>query len=49
MTLSSSHRTCMRGTGTAVSARPRITVNSRSTACADGSSFDAGPGLERMT
>ncbi len=49
MTLSSSHSTCMRGTGTAVSASARITVNSRSTACADGSSFDAGPGLERIT
>jgi hypothetical protein len=49
MMLSSSHRTCMRGTGTAVSARPRMTVNSRSTACAEGSSLDAGPGLERIT
>jgi hypothetical protein len=39
----------MRGTGTSVCASARITVNSRSTACADGSSFDAGPGFERST
>ena len=49
MTDSSSHSTSMRGTGTSVSASARMTRNSRSMACADGSSFAAGPGLARIT
>ena len=39
----------MRGTGTSVPARPRITANSRSTAWAEGSSLATGPGLARIT
>ena len=49
MTDSSSHSTRTRGTGTSVSASARMTRNSRSMACADGSSLAAGPGLERIT
>ena len=49
MTDSSSHSTCICGTGTAVPYKPRITANSRSTACAEGSSLATGPGLERIT
>ena len=36
-------------TGTSVAARARWTRNSRSIACAEGSSFAAGPGLARIT
>ena len=39
----------LRGTGTPVPARPLITANSRSIACADGSSFATGPGFARIT
>ena len=39
----------MRGTGTAVPWSARMTVNSRSIACADGSSLATGPGLARIT
>ena len=46
---SSSHRQYIRGTGTSVPCRPLITANSRSMACADGSSFATGPGLARIT
>jgi hypothetical protein len=49
MTDSSSHRQCMRGTGTSVPCSPRITANSRSMACAEGSSLATGPGLDRIT
>ena len=49
MTDSSSHSACMRATGTEVEARPRMTANSRSMACADGSSLATGPGLARIT
>ena len=49
MTLSSSHSRCIRATGTSVAASAFITRNSRSMACADGSSFAAGPGLARIT
>ena len=48
MTDSSSHSRCMRGTGTSLPASACMTLNSRSMACADGSSFDAGPGLLRI-
>lgn len=49
MTDSSSHSATMRGTGTSVAASACMTRNSRSMACADGSSFAAGPGLVRIT
>lgn len=48
MTDSSSQRQCMRGTGTPVPARARMTLSSRSTACAEGSSFATGTGLARI-
>ena len=49
MTASSSHSTCICATGTSVFFSALITRNSRSIACADGSSFAAGPGLARIT
>jgi hypothetical protein len=49
MTLSSSHSASMRGTGTSLPASALMTRNSRSIACAEGSSLSAGPGLERIT
>jgi hypothetical protein len=48
MTASSSQSRCMRGTGTSVPASALMTLNSRSTAWAEGSNLAAGPGLERM-
>ncbi len=49
ITDSSSHSRCIFATGTSVPASASITRYSRSTACADGSSFATGPGLERIT
>ena len=49
MTDSSSHSAYIFATGTSVPASPRMTANSRSIACADGSSLATGPGLARMT
>ena len=46
---SSSHSTCMRGTGTPLKARASMTRYSRSIAWADGNSLARGPGLLRIT
>ena len=49
MTDSSSHSRCICGTGTPLPRSAFITVNSRSMACAEGSSLATGPGLLRIT
>ncbi len=49
MTDSSSHSRCMVGTGTPLPRSARMTVNSRSIACAEGSNLATGPGLQRIT
>ena len=49
MTVSSSQCSSILGTGTPLPASAPMTRNSRSIACADGSSRATGPGLERIT
>ena len=49
MTDSSSHSSSICGTGTSLPASAPMTRNSRSMACAEGSSLATGPGLERIT
>jgi hypothetical protein len=46
---SSSTSSSICGTGMPCEASARMTRNSRSIACADGSSFATGPGLLRIT